>query len=363
MRYGMVLACALLASPAWAQEAGFKVVGTVANGPVVGAAQGETVYGVTPGGGAGSGTLFSLRAGKAAVLHAFDGSTDGSTPTGPLAIDKSGAVSGTASHGGQYNDGTLWTYSATAGFGVLHAFGASGDGAYPLEGPVRDAAGHLFGSTAGGAVATNGNVFRWSPGGAYASLHDFLSGSDGHCPFSGVAHGKSGVLYGTTVGNGYGGNPGGSVWMLKGHTLTTLHVFQDGADGEYPDVSPALDQAGQLYGTTSVQNGAAFDGALWRIDVSGHFSVLHSFLAAVDGARPNGPLLLGKDGDLYGTTATGGAGGAGTLYRITPQGAFSVVHAFAGGADGGNPTGPLARNAAGAIFGGMASGQVFRLQP
>ena len=360
------LAGLILGVPGAAGAAGFAVVGSVAGGPLIGAVSGHVLYGVVPyGGGSGAGELFSITlAGHVARLHDFAAGTDGSGLTVRLVRQSSGDLVGIASSGGQYGGGTLWRYAANKTFGVLHAFGASGDGSLPLQGPVGDQAGDLFGTTAGGAVATNGNAFKLSASGTYASLHDFLSGTDGHCPFSGAARGPGAELYGTTVGNGFGGNPNGSVWKISAQgTLSTLYAFTDGADGEWPHQAPVVDAQGNVFGTTSVQQGNSFDGALWTIGAKGGFKVLHGFTAATDGSQPNSILVSDGHGTLFGTTATGGPGGYGTVFSITEGGTFTVLHAFANGADGGGPTGSLVRNAGGVIFGGTQSGQVFRITP
>jgi uncharacterized repeat protein (TIGR03803 family) len=345
-----------------AAKATFKIIATLPGSPVIGAWHKGVLYGTTPSGGSGNaGTLFSLtEAGDATILHDFETSPDGAAPNGQLALASGGVIYGTASGGGVYGGGTLWEYGA-GGFATLHAFGASGDGADPKQGPAVHG-GVVYGSAAAGAIATNGMVFSLS-GGTYATLHDFVSGTDGHCPFSGVAFAKGKILFGTTVGNGFGGQKNGSVWKLAaGGSLTTLYAFTDGADGEYPDQAPTADAAGNVYGTTHVQGGNSFPGTVWKIGAGG-FSLLHSFVAATDGSIPNSPLLLDYDGNLYGTTATGGPGGYGTLYRITPAGVFTVLHAFTHGTDGANPTGSLARDTAGNLYGATATGQVFRAAP
>jgi uncharacterized repeat protein (TIGR03803 family) len=85
-------------------------------------------------------------------------------------------------------------------------------------------------------------------------------------------------------------------------------------------------------------------------------TVLHTFTPDAagnypNGYRPDGGFILGNDGNFYGTTITGGAFSLGAIYRITPSGSFQLLHSFTGGADGGNPTGTLAKDASGAIYG------------
>ena len=364
---GLTVAALLATAPVKIASATptFSVIATLSYGPVIGAMKGTTLYGTTPYGGAGNGTLFSVTTkGAYTLLRNFDGGNDGSQPNTGIDLDSSGNVYGTAAFGGAHGGGTLWEYIVGSGMSTLHAFGAGSDGATPLQGPTHLASGIIFGSAAGGAINTDGNIWRWLPGGAYSSRHNFLSGPDGHCPFSGVAHSSTGTVYGTVIGGGWGGLPNGAVWQITSkNVFSTIYVFKNGNDGGYPDQAPVLDKAGTtLYGTTHKQNGVEFPGAIWKI-TAGNFSVLYDLNGATDGFGPNSPLMLNVDGNLYGTTANGGPGGAGTVFQITPAGVFKVMHAFTGGADGGNPTGMLAHDGKGAIYGGTASGQVFKIVP
>jgi uncharacterized repeat protein (TIGR03803 family) len=342
------------------------VIGTVSGGPAISAIKGSALYGVVPYGG-GDGTLFSLStvSGSTTLLHTFDGATDGDGANSPLALDAGGDVFGMSSAGGADGGGTLWEYSASGSFSVVHVFGSvPNDGTVPLQGPILAGGSVLLGTTSRGAIGTNGALFAQHLGRGYSTLHDFLSGTDGHCPFSGITRDAHGNTYGTTVGKGFGGNPNGSVWKLPSRgKLTTIYVFQDGADGEWPDQAPVSDKAGDLYGTTHIRNGAQFDGAIWTISAAGSFTVLHDFVSATDGSGPAAPLVIGLNGTIYGTTSSGGKDGYGTVFSITPTGNFKVLWSFTGGSDGTTPTGPLVVSAKGVIYGGTASGQVFAITP
>lgn len=347
----------LISAPAYA--ASFKMLASgLPNSLEISAVVGTTAYGTTLYGGVdGAGTLFAVTStGKVATLHRFASATDGAQPNDMLAVDPLGNLYGTTQAGGKFGGGTIYEFTTAHTLKVLHAFNAAaGDGSRPLQGLVRNAAGTLYGAAAGGAIATNGSVFEVNPKGVYGTRYEFLSGADGHCPFSSVAVDSRGNVYGTVVGNGFGGDPNGAVWKLSpANKLTPLYVFKDGKDGEYPDQAPILDAAGNIYGTMITKNQGEYAGAVWKIDTAGRFSIIHQFTGMADGFGPNGPLMLNTDGNLYGTTQSGGGTAAkpgyGTLFRITPAGQFTVIHTFTG-PDGSNPTGTLAHDGKGAIYG------------
>jgi uncharacterized repeat protein (TIGR03803 family) len=340
----------------------------------ISAVVGTTAYGTTLYGGTGSaGTLFSVTsAGKVTVLHNFASATEGSQPNSLLAADAAGNIYGTTQTGGKYGGGTIWEFTTGQALKVRHAFDPSaGDGAGPLQGLVINSAGALFGAAAGGAIATNGSVFQVNKDGVYTTRYRFLSAGDGHCPFSSVAVDTKGNVYGTVVGNGFGGDPNGAVWKLSTkNVLTPIHVFGDGAnglpDGEYPDQAPVIDAAGNVYGTSITLNGSEYAGVIWKIDTTDTFTIVHQFTGKADGYGPNGTLMIDTDGNIYGTTAQGGTvkggTGQGTLFRITPAGVFSVIHTFTGGADGYGPTGTLAHDGTGAIYGATSAGTVYKVK-
>ena len=339
------------------------MIGTAPGYAQIGALQGTTLFGTLPY--SGDGVLFSMStAGAYTVLHMFSAARDGSGPRAQLALDKQGNLYGTTGSGGANGGGTLWEYTASGHFRTLHSFGAGSDGTVPMQGPTAGLHGTIYGSTAEGAIGGSGNIFRYGHPGGYDVLYDFMSGADGHCPFSGVAVGKTGALFGTTVGVGYGGNPNGSVWTFtSGGGLRTLYVLTDGADGEWPTQAPALDGAGNVFGTTSTKNGSSFAGAVWKIDSAGVFSILRSLDGGTDGYGPNSPLVLDRNGLLYGTTGSGGAADDGTVFSIAKKGAFKVVHSFANTGDGAQPTGNLVQDSQTALYGGTGTGQVFKIVP
>jgi uncharacterized repeat protein (TIGR03803 family) len=349
-------------SAAGADAATFSAIANIPGGPQIGAVRDGILYGTLPHSGAG--LLFKLGTNgrNYTVAHAFIAGRDGSAPNARLAIDSAGNLFGTTRNGGAYNQGTLWEYSAAHVMSTPHVFGANGDGGSPMQGPTLGGQNTIYGAASMGANGNSGNLFELVNETAYRDLYKFESAGDGHCPYSGVAV-APGAVYGTVVGYGYGGNPNGSVWQFTARWgLRTLYVFQNGNDGEWPDQAP-IDAAGNIYGTTHIHNGKSFAGAVWKIDTWGNFSVVHDLVGATDGYGPNSPLLLDKNGNLYGTSLHGGAYNLGTVYRITPSGGFSVVHTFANNSDGAEPTGNLVNDGYGMIYGGTASGTVFKIVP
>lgn len=367
----LALGAALLAAEPAAASSFTVLAGGLSYAPEISAATSAAVYGSTLYGGTSSGgTLFKVTGGtKVTVLYNFKPATDGSMPNDMLAVDAAGNVYGTTQQGGKFSGGTIFKLSTARKLTVLHAFdAAAGDGSGPLQGLVRSTTGALYGAAAGGAISTNGSVFEVTPAGLYQTRYEFKSSGDGHCPFSGVTVDADNNVYGTVVGNGFGGDPNGAVWKLSTkNKLTPLYKFKDGADGEYPTQAPVVDAAGNLYGTILTMAGSSYAGAVWKIDTTGKFTVFYRFTGKADGFGPNGPLLVNKDGNLYGTTGSGGGTtakpGYGTLFRITPAGAFTVLHTFMAGTDGANPTGTLARNVYGHVFGGTASGTIYKYTP
>src|SRR5207245_1110512 len=119
--------------------------------------------------------------------------------------------------------------------------------------------------------------------------------------------------------------------------LTTLHAFTGGRDGAYPAAALIQASDGNFYGTTS-GGGASYAGTLFRMDASGTLTTLHAFTGGSDGGAPGAALIQASDdGNFYGTTPSGGASLAGTIFKIDASGALTTQYAFTGGSDGGSP--------------------------
>lgn len=134
----------------------------------------------------------------------------------------------------------------------------------------------------------------------------------------------------------------------------TIHSFAGQPDGASPFTGLVASSTGDLYGTTA--GGGAYNlGTVFQIDRSGKEKVLYSFAGTPDGSDP-GALVEGGNGELYGTTATGGSDNYGTVFKIDSSGQETVLYSFAGGIDGFSPAGPLISDPQGNLYGVTGSG-------
>lgn len=195
-------------------------------------------------------------------------------------------------------------------------------------------------------------------------LHTF-HGPDGETPLGGLIHGSDGYLYGTTD---FGGKLGcGTVFKISlSGKFKSIYSFAGGNDGCEPARSVIRDTAGNIYGTTEA-GGPSNLGTVFKIDSTGHESVLYAFTGGSDGEYPDNDLVRDKSGNLYGTTIAGGDGGAGTLFKIDTKEKESIVYSFTedpqgeGGAAGG-PIIDSSGNLYGAAQGGAHnSGCIFKI--
>ena len=145
--------------------------------------------------------------------------------------------------------------------------------------------------------------------------------------------------------------------------VKTLASFTGPPDVFLPSAGLVVGPDGNFYGT-SFYGGEAGLGTVYKMTPKGEETVLYSFKGGVDGAYPAAPLIVGQDGSLYGTTEYGGDGpcassqgtGCGTVFKVTLEGIENVVYAFRGGDDGVTPTASVLQLASGDLYGTTNSG-------
>ena len=260
---------------------------------------------------------------------------------------------------------------------ILHSFTQEEAGSYGSPEPVTA---NVYGTTYSGGDYGAGLAYSllerqndW----VFTPVYSFTGGSNGGTP-SPVTVGPDGALYGTAGGGlGYGlvfslrPAPVACLTALCPWAESVLYRFTGNNDASSPNGNLVFDPAGNLYGTAD--GGAYGSGAVYELTPSGGGwteKVIYSFTGGSDGAYPNS-LLVGTDGDLYGTTVQDGQYGAGTVFQLVPSGGSwteNTLHSFTGMWDGdGALPSNLFQDSAGNLYGmDVESGyqdNVFALTP
>ena len=181
-------------------------------------------------------------------------------------------------------------------------------------------------------------------------LHDFYGYPYGGGPSAPLVEGRDGNFYGITS---FGGsfNRGRAFRVTPAGTLTILHDFKGGgADGEAPSSKLIQGTDGNFYGTTAA-GGASNAGTVFRMTPAGAVTIVHAFAAH---AGSPSSITQASDGSFYGTT--GYAGNGGTAFRLAADGTFVTLHVFVGGPTDGAGPGPLVQAADGNFYGTTYSG-------
>ncbi len=304
------------------------------------------LYGTTIGGGnfqgyycegSGCGVVFRLRPPaniprspfapwSETVLHAFY-EVDGNQPFYPqLLFDQAGNIYGTTQFGGPNQGGVVFEltpYGGSWNETVLYGdFGLQDTGTQPYAGVIRDSAGNLYGTTSVGGSHGNGVVYELTPaqnGYVETILHPFYA-ENGSLPDGGLVMDQAGNLYGATVDGGT--HQSGVIYELSpsngGWTFQVIYNFLSGGTGPYQNL--AIDAAGNLYGT-AYADGSGGAGMVFKLTKSnGTWTLtdLHDFSFQSE-YFPVGAVAIDANGNLYGTTESGGAYGDGVVWEITPN--------------------------------------------
>jgi uncharacterized repeat protein (TIGR03803 family) len=340
--------------------------------------QGEDgqLYGTTTVSTGSGGTVFKVTTeGTLTTLYTFclGGAPclDGSKPNAGLLVNANGFY-GTTMYGGINNDGTVFTIDSLGDRTTLHDFAGS-DGANPMVTlTASNNAAILYGTTSiGGGTLNAGTAFQIDSAGVFSKLHSF-DGTDGDYPNVSLAAGSNGNLYGATLeGGSFDGSGTGTFYeMTPAGKVTPLHTFEP---AQVAGSSGAVIEGnnGNFYGTDiGGGNGA---GTIYEATPAGGITVLYTFCSLTDckdGSTPYGAMIIGSDGNFYGTTYAGGAnttacnGGCGTLFQITPAGKLTTLYSFcsqANCADGSQPEGGLLQETNGTFYGTTYSGGTYGL--
>ena len=344
------------------------------------------------------------------VIHQFSNAADGGAPIAGLTLATSGnKFYGTASDGGQGGAGTVFQLQLKNSNWILtplHTFGFVNEGSIGPDSRVLIGPdGTLYATTysQGLSACENnlgcGTAFRLRPPlsacqsalcyWTQAMQYRFTGNADGAYPEGDLIFGQSGEIYGTTYGGGNSGcnlvppNNCGVVYSLTtSGTQSSIYVFPGGANGSSPAAGVIQDQAGNLYGTAAQGGSQGCSGqgcgVVYELSPNGSGwtqKVLYTFQGGTDGAAPMGGLIFDAAGNLYGTTARGGAGGGGTAFELTSsvgQWTFNLLYSFNAPIQGHDFPGShasLAMDAAGNLYGTTvydgvdAHGAVFELTP
>ena len=330
------------------------------------------LYGTTPE------TIFRITtAGEETTLYSFPAPTDanyaGGTGAG-LILASDGNFYGTTQGNGIGNDisGTVYRMSPTGAVSTINTFSGADLGDLPMSsGVTQGDDGRLYG------IAFTSMIFSMTTAGT-VETETPIPGYPSQAP---LVQARDGTLYGITSGGGpnvqgeFG--TGTAFKSVPGSgAVTTIYVFKGAFGGPPGDPAapgfPLIEGAdGNLYGTTAYGGTPSVTcpqgcGTVFRITPSGVETVLYSFGAnPTDGQSPSGALVLANDGNFYGTTLAGGspnanctaATGCGTIYRITPLGAATVLYSFGTDAsDGIAPIGALLQASDGSLYGATISG-------
>jgi len=168
------------------------------------------LYGTASAGGTGWGVVYKATlSGTSSILYSFPGGSDGAGPYGGLISDGAGGLYGTTYGAGTNGGGTAFDLTPSNDGWTLNTLYSFSGGGGPLDTPLMDGAGNLYGTTYGDGAYGYGSIFKLSPsdgGWSYTSLHDFTGGSDGAYPYGGVVLDANGNLYSTTSEGGSSGN-------------------------------------------------------------------------------------------------------------------------------------------------------------
>jgi uncharacterized repeat protein (TIGR03803 family) len=227
------------------------------------------------------------------------------------------------------------------------------DGTAPYSPLAQGTDGNLYGTTTGGGSDGDGTIFKITTNGLLTTVLSF-DFNNGAIPYGGLLLGKDGLFYGSAY---FGGSySDGTLFKLTASGTLNVLKSLNGNNGMNPVAAMVQASDGNLYGT-ALGGGAYGFGTIFRLTTGGALTTLVSF-DDTDGAYPSPVLAIGSDGNLYGTTENGGTYGLGTVFKMSLSGVFTNLYSFTGGNDGGIPIPGVVQAADGNFYGTTSEGGV-----
>jgi PPOX class probable F420-dependent enzyme len=211
---------------------------------------------------------------------------------------------------------------------TLTQFDLNGQTGYEPYTTVTQATdGNFYGTTGLGGPKADGNIFRMTPTGEITNLYNF-------CSLPKCADGRGGQWPPILA-------PDGNLYLVTSVKSANI-LYKLTVDGELTNLFTfcskecpgplgiTLASDGNFYGTSGA-GGVSNNGTIFRVSLNGEYSVLHSFCSlkgCTDGTYPLFPPIQSNDGNFYGTTFDGGSQQASVVYKLTPSGTYTVIHNF-----------------------------------
>lgn len=331
-------------------------------GSLLEAADGN-LYGLTNIGGSDNfGVLFQYTPSTSAytVKVDFNGTVRGAYPKSSLTAGANGKLYGITEYGGDFDEGVIFEYDpASSVYTKKFDFDNTGKltGNYPVAELTQATDGFLYGLAYTGGIAGTGVLFRFDPvTSSYTKEFDFHTSANGVAPVAAFVAASDNMLYGITKNGGIKNN--GAIYQYDPgfETYIKKFDFDKNSSGASPNGSLIQATNGSLYGTC-MEGGAHNKGVLFRFDpVTNAFEVKVEFNGD-NGYAPYGELLQANDGKIYGMTHEGGTANNGVLFQFDPvTSVFTKKFDFDNNATGKYPEGGLIQGNDGKLYGLTSQG-------
>jgi uncharacterized repeat protein (TIGR03803 family) len=315
-----------------------------------------------------------LQAQTYSVLYNFSPGTKPGDPqnpqsTGQIAQGRDGNLWTTTPAGGSFGGGAAFYVTPSGGaVNVIDNFN-SPSGVAPYSGLVLGTDGDFYASAESGGTFGQGTLFKITSTGALTTSYNFgtckYPCKEGAFPKTPPVEGTDGNFYGTTFDTNDGINDGVVYKLTSAGKFSTIYAFPFGTTTGYNPQAPLIQGTdGNLYGTTAsggittsstCWGSSSSCGTVFKINTTGtKLTTLYKF-DQTHGAGPLSPVIQGTDGNFYGTTSAGGTSGLGVVFKLTSAGVITVLHNFIG-SDGETPLSGLVQANDGNFYGVASAG-------